>query len=98
MLTRCLFCDRPSKASAPHFLGTHERLKEHIADVIRYTMAIVFHSNADGSIIVPKCNLNPRLRAELPRRCLVIHSRTYPAQFIRVMPSASHRTKKLVPS
>jgi hypothetical protein len=51
MLTRCLFCDRQSKAKAAHFLGTQERLKEHIADGIRYVMAIVFHSNADGTVI-----------------------------------------------
>ncbi|MDT7810235.1 MAG: hypothetical protein QOJ42_151 [Acidobacteriaceae bacterium] len=69
MLTRCLFCDRQSKAKAAHFLGTQERLKEHIADGIRYVMAIVFHSNADGTVIVPECNFNP-FRRKTGLQCL----------------------------
>src|SRR5258708_30011300 len=69
MRARCLFCNRQSKTNAAHFLGTHERLKEHIADAIRYTMAIVFHSNLDGTFIVPKCNLNP-LRRRTGFQCL----------------------------
>src|SRR5882757_3875666 len=69
MLTRYLFCNRQSKASAARFLGTHERLKEHIADAIRYTRAIVLHTNADRSVIVPKQNFNP-LRRRTGLQCL----------------------------
>jgi len=58
MFTCCLICDRQPKVNAVHSVGSNEWLKEYVRYAIWHTVAIVFNSNGDGTVIDPECDFN----------------------------------------